>query len=58
MKELLSQKGVAFEDRNVSQNSTFLDEVRQMGFTGVPVTVIGDKRIAGFDKARIEAALG
>jgi glutaredoxin len=54
---LLEQKGVAFEDRNVTKNSAYMTELRDMGFQGPPVTVIGDQRIAGFDAAKIEAAL-
>jgi glutaredoxin len=54
---LLADKGVAFEDRNVSRNPAYLDELREMGFSSIPVTVIGDQRIVGYDPARIEAAL-
>jgi glutaredoxin len=57
VKELLSQKGVDFEERNVSRDPAHLAELRRLGFAGVPVTLIGDRRIAGFDRARIESAL-
>ncbi len=30
----------------------------KMGYTGVPVVVIGDEEIVGFDKAKIDEALG
>ncbi len=58
MKQLLSQKGVVFEERNVSRNRTYVDELRRMGFAAVPITVVGERKVAGFDKSKLEAALG
>jgi glutaredoxin len=58
VKEFLSQQGVEFEDRNVSRDPAYLEEVRRLGYAGVPVTIVGDRQILGFDRAKIEAALG
>lgn len=54
---MLAQKGIAFEDRDVSKSSAYLTELLDMGFQGTPVTIIGDERIQGYDRAKIEAAL-
>lgn len=57
MKEFLSQKNVAFTDRNIRTDPKALEELRAMGFSSIPVTVIGEQRIVGFDTAKITAAL-
>ncbi|MGH7394725.1 MAG: glutaredoxin family protein [Candidatus Methylomirabilales bacterium] len=57
MKELLSQKKVPFNDKNVREDAGALNELRKMGYNSVPVTIIDGQRIHGFDKATIEKAL-
>lgn len=58
MMEFLSHKGVPYTEKNVRQDAKAMDELRAMGYSSVPVTVIDGKRIVGFDKPAIEAALG
>lgn len=55
--EFLSQKGIPFVERNVREDPQALKELRDMGYSAVPVTVIDGTRIVGFDKAGLEAAL-
>lgn len=63
-KEYLRQKGVEFEDILVDQRQDKIqDMVDTCGSMGVPCTHITrddgtEERILGFDKARIDAALG
>lgn len=57
MKEFLSQKNVSFTDKNIREDPKALEELRSMGFSSIPVTVIGEQRIVGFDTAKISAAL-
>ena len=57
MKELLSREGVAFTARNVDEDDRAYDELIARGFRTVPVTVIGERAIRGFDPAAIRAAL-
>ncbi len=57
MKEFLSQKNVPFTDKNIREDPKALEELRSMGFSSIPVTVIGEERIVGFDTAKISAAL-
>jgi len=45
VKEYLSQKQVAFDDRDITQDLTAIPEQQKMGFMTTPVTVIGDKVI-------------
>jgi len=57
VKELLSQKKVPFTDKNVREDAVALNELRKMGVSSVPVTIIDGQRIHGFDKAAIEKAV-
>lgn len=57
-KEYLAEKGVEFEEKNVQTDKEARQELMNMGYTGVPVVVIGDEEIVGFDKAKIDEAIG
>jgi S1-C subfamily serine protease len=58
VKEFLSQRGVAFEERDVSRNQSAAQEmVRVTGQMGVPVTVIDGQSVVGFDRRRLEQVL-
>lgn len=57
VKEFLSQKGVSYNERNVSNDADAREELRGLGFAATPVTVIGDEKIVGYNKRKIEAAL-
>ena len=57
MKEFLSQHGVAFTVRNVDEDDQAYDELIARGFRTVPVTIIGDREIRGFDRDRLSTAL-
>ncbi|MCS6859477.1 MAG: glutaredoxin family protein [Abditibacteriales bacterium] len=57
MKEYLSQKGVAFTDRNVTADAEAMDELMKLGYMSIPVTVVDGKTIVGFNRRAIDAAL-
>ena len=57
-KEFLSQKNLEFTDLDVGEDKTARDEmVALTNQRGVPVIVIDDKVIIGFDQQKIEDAL-
>ncbi len=58
VKGFLSQRGVPFEERDVYENEDYRRELLGMGFSSVPVTVVGGRAIPGFDPRRLEEALG
>lgn len=58
MKEFLSQKKVAFVERNIAQDETALAELEKLGIMTTPVTLIGDQLVVGFDKVKLEQYLG
>ena len=57
MKEFLSQKGVAFVERDVAQDETALSELEQLGVFTTPVTTIDGEVVIGFDRERLNALL-
>ena len=58
VKEFLSQKGVRFTEKDVSQDSTAAqDAYRVSGQMGVPVITIDQEVVVGFDRPKLERAL-
>ena len=58
MKEFLSQRRIPFVERNVATDSqAAVEMVRRSGQQGVPVTVVNEEIIVGFDQPRLEQAL-
>ncbi len=58
VKDLLTRKGVDFEEIDVSKDMKAAEEmVKKSGQMGVPVTEMGDTIIVGFDKNAIESVL-
>jgi len=55
--EYLSQKGVAFTERNLGRDPGARKDLMAMGMLSLPVLVIGEQKFSGFDPARINAAL-
>jgi glutaredoxin len=53
----LSQIGVPFSERNLSEDATALEELRELKVMSVPVTCIGEAVIMGFDRGKIDQAL-
>jgi membrane-associated protease RseP (regulator of RpoE activity) len=58
VKEFLSQNGVPYTEKMVDQDrAAAIEMVRRSGQQGVPVTVIGDQVIVGFDRPRLERVI-
>ena len=57
MKEFLSREGAAFTVKNVEEDDRAYDELIAFGFRVVPLTVIGDRSIKGYDPDALSAAL-
>ena len=55
--EYLSQKGVSYTEKNVSTDQQAVQELMSMGLRSLPVIVIGEERLTGFNPAAIDAAL-
>src|SRR5574337_603886 len=57
-KEFLSQKGIAFIDKNIQEDRSALEELLRLGYRATPVTVIDDEVIVGFDRRKLMRLLG
>lgn len=59
-KEFLSHHGIQFEYKDITTDPAILEEMLQHtgGVRGVPVIVIGDQVIRGFDRGRVSELLG
>ena len=56
-KEYLDEKGVEYTEKNVQNDPEARKELMAMGHMGVPVVVIGEEQIVGFDKSKIDIEL-
>jgi glutaredoxin len=57
VKAWLSQAEVAFVVRNVDDDLSAYEELMARGFRTVPVTVIGDEAVSGYQPEALAAAL-
>lgn len=55
-KDYMTTRGFKFEERNV-ENKDFRKELINMGYRGVPIIVIDEVEIVGFDKEKINQIL-
>jgi glutaredoxin 3 len=55
--EYLSQKGVKFTEKNVARDPEAVQELMSMGVRSLPLILIGDKRLSGFNPKAIDEAL-
>jgi glutaredoxin 3 len=53
-KEFLSQKGLAFQERDIAQDPSALADLKKLGYMTTPVIVVDGAVIVGFDSAKIE----
>lgn len=59
MRAYLSERGIAYEDRDVSSDQDAVqDLVYKYGSHSTPTVVIGDSVMIGFDPERLDQLLG
>jgi S1-C subfamily serine protease len=58
VKEFLSQNGIPYSEKMVDvDRAAAIEMIRRSGQQGVPVTVIGDEVIVGYDRPRLERVI-
>jgi hypothetical protein len=57
VKEFLSRANHSFTERNVDEDPSAYDDLVRRGWLTVPMTVVGDEAIRGYDAAKLGAAL-
>lgn len=57
-KAYLDQKGVKYSEKDIEKKPAYAEEVfEKSGQMGIPVLIINDEVIVGFDRPKIDAAL-
>jgi glutaredoxin 3 len=54
VKQYLNERNVPFIEKNISTDISARRELISQGYMGVPVILVGDETIVGFDKARLD----
>jgi len=57
LKTYLDEQNISYEERNIDESDEFAQELHNLGIMSVPLTVIGEKQILGFNPNRIKKAL-
>jgi glutaredoxin len=57
VKEFLSRAGATFTVMNVDEDERAYDALIARGLRTVPVTIVGDRLVRGFDPAALDQAL-
>lgn len=55
VKEFLSQKGIPYQERDISQDESALQELEKLGFMTTPVTTVDGQVVVGFDRKKLES---
>lgn len=56
-KEFLSQRGVVFAEKDITKDSSAVDELERLGAMTTPVIVIDGEAVIGFNRQRLEQIL-
>lgn len=56
-KEYLQDKNVEFEEKNIQEDNVARDELMKMGHLGVPVILVGEEEVVGFDQNKLDELL-
>lgn len=57
-KDYFKQNNIQFVEHNISADASARKELIKKGYRSVPVIVIGNEEILGFDKEKISSLLG
>ena len=52
-KEFLSQRGIVFTEKDITQEPSAVDELETLGVMTTPVIVIDDEVVVGFNQKRL-----
>ena len=58
MKEFLSRNGLEFSVKNVDDDPDAFNEMVALGLMTIPVTIVGEIVVRGFDEKKLRAAVG
>ncbi|CAH1856055.1 glutaredoxin-like protein NrdH [Convivina praedatoris] len=53
-KKFLDQKGIEYQEINISQETQYIDQLREKGFRQTPVVMSGELNFSGFRPSELE----
>ena len=56
-KDYLSEKGINYEEKNVSTDMNARKELMSMGYMGVPIIMVDDNVVEGFNRTKLDELL-
>lgn len=56
-KEYIKEKGYDYEEKNVSTDAAAKKELISLGYMGVPIIMIDDDVVVGFNRSKLEELL-
>ena len=56
-KEFLSQRGIVFEEKDITEDPSAVEELERLGAMTTPVIVIDGEVVIGFNRKRLEELL-
>jgi len=57
VKGFLSEKGVPYDERDISRDPQALEELSKLGFMTTPVITVDGQVVVGFDRPRLAMLL-
>ncbi|WP_040948643.1 glutaredoxin family protein [Gorillibacterium massiliense] len=57
LKSFLTDRGVTVHERNIDTDDKFAEELVGLGYSSVPVTVIGEEKVLGFNAIKLNRIL-
>jgi glutaredoxin 3 len=57
VKEYLSQKGITYVERDVTQDERAVDELAALNAFTTPVVKVGEEVVIGFDRRKLDTLL-
>lgn len=57
LKSYLNEQNISYEERNIDQSDEYAQQLNKLGIMSVPLTLIGEKKILGFNPNRIKKEL-
>lgn len=58
VKEFLSQENVEYEERDIAEDETAMEELEELGVLTTPVILVDGEMVIGFDRPRLTRLLG
>ena len=56
-REFFAANGVRYDERDIEQSSVYADEHRRLGGSGLPLILVGDDRINGYNEGTLRSLL-